>query len=131
MENIKDFESFTSSDSVNESTTSMSGGGDFDHFGKIVKPMLDAAGFKWTPEKAQYGRVAGYADGYYSYPNHEKGVNLFFDKPYSGPWKYVVYLGPDKMIKEFGWKTGSDAEVKKAATDAANYAIQLKTSKFK
>jgi len=38
---------------------------------------------------------------------------------------------PNKQIKEFGWKTGTDAEVKKAATDAANYAIELKTKNFK
>jgi hypothetical protein len=131
MENIKDFNNFTSSEEVNESTTALSGGGDFDHFGEIAKPLMDAAGFKWVGEKAQYGQASGYADGYYCYPNHNTGVNLYLDKPLSGAWKYVVYLAPNKLIKEFGWKTGTGAEVNKAATDAANYAIALKTKNFK
>jgi len=131
MEHIKDFTSFSSSEEVNESTTALTGGGDIDHFGKIVKPLLDGAGFKWVGEKAQYGQASGYADGYYCYPNHNTGVNLFLDKPFTGAWKYVVYLAPNKQIKEFGWKNGTDAEVKKAATDAANYAIELKTKNFK
>ena len=129
MENIKKFTTFLS-ESVNESTTAISSGGDFDHFGKIVKPLLDDAGFKWNAEKA-YGQASGYADGYYCYPDHNKGVNLFLDKSYTNPWKYVVYLAPNKAIKEFSWKTGTNTEVKKAASDAANYAIELKNKNFK
>jgi hypothetical protein len=126
MVHIKIYEDFTSD--INESTTSLESGGDFDHFdhfGKILKPLMDNAGFKWVAEKPQYGQAAGYADGYYCYPDHN-GINLFLDKSIANPWQYVVYGKNNKGIKKFGWPNGTDAEVKKAATDAANYAMQLK-----
>jgi hypothetical protein len=124
MKHIQIYESFAST--VNESTTSLESGSDFDHFGKIVKPLMTNAGFKWVPEKPVYGQAAGYADGYYCYPDHN-GINLFLDKSIANPWQYVVYGKENsKAIKKFGWPNGTDAEVKKAATDAANYAMTLK-----
>jgi hypothetical protein len=130
MEHIKIYDEFLGE--LNESTTGKEGGGDFDHFGRIVKPLMDAAGFKWVPEKVSYGQPLGYADGYYCFPNHNTGVNLFLQKSFSSPWKYVVYFsakGDDS--KEFGWPKGTDAEVRAAAEAAANYAIALKEKNFK
>jgi hypothetical protein len=128
MEHIKIYEEFLGE--LNESTVSDKGGGDFDHFGKIIKPNLSAVGFKWVPVKPVH-RKPGYADGYYCFPDHT-GVNLFLDKPLTGPWKYVVYNEGQEntTAKEFGWPKGTEAEVKKAANAAVDYAIFLKNDAF-
>ena len=131
MKNIVSYEDLT--DHINEGVNTyqaMTTKKDFDHFNAVVVPGMKTAGFKRVNEPAQQGR-SSYGAGYFCYPDHDKGVNLFLDTPLSSPWKYVVYYGGNKGIREFGWKTGTDAEVKKAATDAVNYAIQLKNQYFK
>jgi len=97
---------------------------DFDHFNKIVMPKMREAGFKRVNEPAQPG-TSSYGSGYFCYPDHESGVNLFLSTSLSSPWKYVVYEAGNRNIREFGWETGTDAEVRKAALDAVNYAISL------
>lgn len=99
---------------------------EFDHFNNLVVPKMKAAGFKRVIEPAAPG-TSPYGAGYFCYPDHNTGVNLFLSKPYSGSWKYVVYMAPNKDLKEFGWKTGTEAEVAKSANDAVAYAISLKS----
>ena len=110
-------------ESVYDKYTKDSGGKEFDHFNNLVVPKMKAAGFKRVidpnVDKNSYGA------GYFCYPDHSTGANLFLDKPYSGYWKYVVYTYPNKDLKEFQWKTGTDAEVAKCANDAVAYAISL------
>ena len=96
---------------------------DLDHFNKLVVPKMKSAGFKRVIEPAAPG-TSPYGAGYFCYPDHNTGVNLFLSKPYSGSWKYVVYMAPNKDLKEFGWKPG---EVAKSANDAIAYAISLKS----
>ena len=98
---------------------------ELDHFNKLVVPKMKAAGFKRVIEPAAPG-TSPYGAGYFCYPDHNTGVNLFLSKPYSGAWKYVVYMAPNKDLKEFEWKTGTNAEVAKCANDAVAYAISLK-----
>ena len=104
---------------------------DFDHFNTIVVPAMKSAGFKRVTEPVNTKERSSYGAGYFCYPDHNTGVNLFLDTPFSSHWKYVVFRAGNKDVKEFGWKTGTDAEVKKAATDAVNYAIKLKNQNFK
>jgi len=118
-----------------ESTTGMEStmGKDPDHFGMYVKPAMIQAGFKLVDEsKIDSSKMCKYYEGncckYFCYPNHNDGVNLFLDCSDSG-WKYVVFY--KTITKEFGWKIGTEAEVKKAAQDAVNYAISLKKQYFK
>ena len=99
--------------------------GDFDHFNKLVVPKMKAAGFIRETGPAAPGTLP-YASGFFCYPDHNTGVNLFLSKPHSGFWKYVVYMAPNKDVKQFGWKTGTEAEVAKSANDAVAYAISLK-----
>lgn len=130
MKNIISYEDLTSNISEGENTyQAMTTKKDFDHFNEIVVPGMKSAGFKRVNEQPQPGRST-YGSGYFCYPDHNKGVNLFLDTPLSSSWKYVVYYGGDKGVKEFDWKTGTDAEVKKAATDAVNYATKLKNQYF-
>ena len=98
---------------------------DLDHFNMIVMPKMKAAGFIRVNEPAQKGQ-SPYGTGYFCYPDHESGVNLFLSTSLYAPWKYVVYEKGNRNVREFGWETGTDAEVKKAALDAVNYAIALK-----
>jgi hypothetical protein len=102
---------------------------DFDHFGQIVKPGMAAAGFKYIDEPNVSG-FSSYGKGYFCYPDHNTGVNLFLNSKLTDPWKYVVYSDGNKNKKEFGWPNGTDAEVKKAATDAVAYAVKLKKQFF-
>ena len=129
MKNLFSYEEMGSS--LNEAVTDIykkytsESGQDFDHFNKIVVPKMKAAGFKRVEEPAQPG-TSSYGTGYFCYPDHNTGVNLFLNTSLYSPWKYVVYEKGNKNLKEFGWKIGTDAEVKKAALDAVNYAISLK-----
>ena len=101
--------------------------GELDHFNKLVVPKMKAAGFKRVIElPAATGTSVSYGAGYFCYPDHNTGVNLFLSKPYSGDWKYVVYMAPNKDLKEFEWKTGTNEEVAKCANDAVAYAVSLK-----
>ena len=97
----------------------LEGGQDFDHYNQIVVPMMTKYGFKRTIEGN------GYGSGYFSYPNHNDGVNLFYDNKNG---KYVVYMAPNKNLKEFKFVAGTESEARKIATDAANYAMSLKKS---
>lgn len=128
MNHISDYNEFLPLD---EGKTTGAVGGDFDHFGKIVKPLMDKAGFKWVQEKYPPTIPSGYADGYYCFPDHNSGINLFLDKSYTDPWKYVVFVGSGKPsnLKEFQWGKNYGDE-KKAAKAAAEYAIQLKEKKY-
>jgi hypothetical protein len=111
------------------------GGQDEDHFGKYVLPQMKAAGFKLVDEsKSNPLTMCKHYNGncckYFAYPEHNNGVNLFLSCE-DGGWKYVVYTHPGgKNLKEFGWKTGTDQEVKSAAQNAVRYAIQLKNTMF-
>jgi hypothetical protein len=98
---------------------------DLDDFNMIVMPKMKAAGFIRVNEPARKGQ-SPYGTGYFCYPDHESGVNLFLSTSLYAPWKYVVYEKGNRNVREFGWETGTDAEVKKAALDAVNYAIALK-----
>jgi hypothetical protein len=96
---------------------------EFDHFNKLVVPKMKSAGFKRqidpNVDKTSYGA------GYFYYPDHSTGVNLFLDKPFSGGWKYVVYMAPNKDVKEFKWNLNGPT-TEKCANDAVAYAISLK-----
>lgn len=116
---------------------------DYDHFNLIVKPRMKSAGFKYIDEPEPQGLlqhygVSPYGSGYFAYPNHNNGVNLFLNK-FEGNWKYVVSVNTtnnkleqeyDKLTKEFGWRVGTDAEVKSAANKAVDYAISLKNKLY-
>ena len=95
-------------------------GGDYDHFGLMVKPQLIKAGFKYIDEPVQAG-MSSYGKGYFAYPDHNTGVNLFLKSDLNGPWKYVVYYGGNKGLKEF------DVD---SAKQAISYAISLKNKLF-
>jgi hypothetical protein len=129
MKNLFSYEEMGSA--VNEAVSdiykkySYESGQDFDHFNKIVVPEMAKAGFKRVNEPAQHGQST-YGTGYFCYPDHQNGVNLFLSTSLYSPWKYVVYDNGNQNVKEFGWKTGTDSEVKKAALDAVNYAKYLK-----
>jgi hypothetical protein len=80
-------------------------------FKRVIDPNVD---------KDSYGA------GYFCYPDHSTGVNLFLDKPYSGDWKYVVYMSGNKDLKEFKWNASGNPSTEKCANDAVAYAISLK-----
>ena len=96
---------------------------EFDHFNKLVVPKMKEAGFKRVIEPVVAG-APNYGAGYFCYPDHS-GVNLFLSTSTTKPWKYVVFQNGNKDLKEFQWKTGTDAEVSKCANDAVAYAISL------
>lgn len=111
------------------------GGRDFDHFGKIVLPQMKAAGFRLIDESKSYSLpFCKYYNGncckYFVYPKHSNGVNLGLQCEDDG-WKYIVYTHPgSKNLREFKWSKGTDAEVKNAAQQAVDYAIQLKNKMY-
>jgi len=133
---VNESEEFMSAESTTGIKSTM--GKDPDHFGMYVKPAMIQAGFKLVDESNDSSfKWCKWYNGncckYFCYPNHDDGVNLFLDcggDSYE-PWKYVVYYGGNKGLKEFGWSTGTNDEVKKAAQDAVNYAINLKNKLYK
>ena len=98
---------------------------EFDHFNKLVVPKMKAAGFKRVIEPVPAGSPS-YGSGYFCFPDHSTGVNLFLSTSYTKPWKYVVFQNGNKDLKEFQWKVGTDSEVTKCANDAVAYAVSLK-----
>ena len=132
MKNIVPYEHLTSHINEAENTyQAIKAKKDFDHFNTIVVPAMKSAGFKRVTEPVNTKERSPYGAGYFCYPDHNTGVNLFLDTSFSSPWKYVVFRAGNKDVKEFGWKTGTEAEVKKAANDAVNYAIKLKNQNSK
>ena len=95
-------------------------GGDYDHFGLMVKPQLIKAGFKYIDEPVQAG-MSSYGKGYFAYPDHNTGVNLFLKSDLNGPWKYVVYYDGNKGLKEFEMDS---------VKQAISYAISLKNKLY-
>lgn len=114
---------------------SKEGGRDFDHFGKIVLPQMKAAGFRLVDESKTYSSpfcryYSGNCCKYFVYPKHSNGVNLGLQCEDDG-WKYVVYTHPgSKNVREFKWLKGTNEEVKNAAQQAVDYAIQLKNKMY-
>ena len=98
---------------------------EFNHFGKIVKPKLLSAGFKYDFDK----RMIDYGtENSMIYGDHSTGINVLWNKPKDGKnWEYVVWSGNNKGLKKFPIG-GSDQNNMKAANDAVNYALMLKKS---
>jgi hypothetical protein len=96
------------------------GGVEFDHYNKIVKPQLLAAGFKDAYDKGleQYGTSNSLV-----YGDHNTGVNVLWNKSKNGPWSYVVWVG-NKGKKEF--PLGGTNNSKTVADNVVKYALSLK-----
>jgi len=96
---------------------SREGGVDFDHYNKIVKPQLLAAGFKDDYDKnmQQYG-----TENSLSYGGHNNGVNVLWDRIKG---IYTVYVGNNKGLKEF--KLGPN-DPKLVGNNVVRYALSLK-----
>jgi hypothetical protein len=94
---------------------------DFNHYNKIVKPKLLAAGFKDMYDKnmEQYGTSNSMV-----YGDHSTGVNVLFKKSKTEPFSYVVWVGDNKGLKTFPLGGGNNSKM--VADNAFNYAIQLK-----
>ena len=94
---------------------------ELDHYNKIVKPQLLAAGFKDAYDKSleQYGTSNSLI-----YGNHNTGVNVLWNKSKTGPWSYIVWVGNNKGKKEF--PLGGNQDSKNVANNVVKYALSLK-----
>lgn len=90
---------------------------EFDHYPKIVKPQLLAAGFKDDYDKnmQQYGK-----ENSLSYGGHNNGVNVLWDRIKG---VYSVWVGNNKGLKTF--QLGPN-DPKLVANNVVKYALSLK-----
>jgi hypothetical protein len=97
-------------------------GNDFDHFNKIVKPKLLAAGFKHDYDKGleQYGKSNSMI-----YGDHNTGVNVLLNMSRTEPSSYIVWVGSNKGKKTFPLG-GTNNDSKVVANKVVNYALSLK-----
>ena len=90
---------------------------ELDHYNKIVKPKLLAAGFKAEYDKnlKQFG-----TENYLTYGGHNNGVNVLWDRIKG---IYYVWVGNNKGMKEF--QLGPN-DIKLVANKVVQYALSLK-----
>jgi len=93
---------------------------DFEHYNKIVKPKLLAAGFKDKYDKGleQYGKSNSMVFG-----DHSTGINVLLHMSRTGPSSYIVWVGNNKE-KTFPLGGGNDSKM--VADKVVNYALSLK-----